>query len=80
MCDGPRRIEGLNALTKLRKLVLTNNSIRRVENLQQLQTLEHLLLQGNEISSLDDLNLPLLVRPAALSLLPAAPVTPTSRS
>jgi Leucine-rich repeat (LRR) protein len=57
--------------------VLTNNSIRRVENLQQLQTLEHLLLQGNQIASLDDLNLPLLVRAA---LLPGAPATLTSRS
>jgi hypothetical protein len=42
--------------------VLTNNVIRRVENIEHLQTLEHLLLQGNEIASLDDLNLPLLVR------------------
>ena len=50
VCDRPRRIEGLDTLTKLRKLVLTNNSIRRVENLQRLQTLEHLLLQGNEIA------------------------------
>lgn len=49
------RIEGLDGLESLKRLILSNNEIEKVEGLETCDALETLQLQGNRVSNLDDM-------------------------
>ncbi len=53
---GVKEIEGLEALTELRVLCLTNNQIQTTEGLENLYNLRHLFLDRNSISRIQGLD------------------------
>ncbi|CAE7646518.1 DNAAF1, partial [Symbiodinium sp. KB8] len=84
--NGLRRIEGLEAQTSLRALMLHENAIARIENLEHLVDLTQLNLSDNCIDRIEGLSpltkLEATAPPAAarLPVDPAASATPTAPS
>ena len=50
---GAQKIEGLDTLTKLRRLYLYSNKISKLENLDKLTSLEVLWVANNQIGNCD---------------------------
>jgi len=68
------RIEGLDSLTKLKKLDLTYNQITKLEGVENLTALEVLSLDANKIHSIDDTaSLTKLSKLRTLSFQPCTP-------